>query len=358
MPSPPQIEILDLRHFNARQLRPLLTEEAAVWNRRLDWDYTSSTELLLQYLDSQILPGFVALLRGRLLGYTFCVYEGNKAVIGDLYVSIDAPSRLAVTQTLLRHQLEVLEASPDVDRIEAQLLLFDPGTLIFEGFKTYPRLFMQLALSGPDTPSPLPTPEGFALERWSPGLYQPTAELIHACYQGHLDSEINDQYRTLHGSLRFLHNIVRFPGCGTFDPAASWVMRESRTNALAGVLLCSRISPDVAHLTQLCIAPVHRGSALGKVLLHHVIDRLPLRDYRSLTLTVSEFNQPARRLYYAAGFNVRLPFEALVLDKTLHPERFRIKPLQSAALRAEPTSDDAPTGLFSFARRKTRSPRS
>ena len=34
---------------------------------------------------------------------------------------------------------------------------------------------------------------------------------------GHIDASINDQYRSLHGSLRFLHNIVRFPGCGVFD---------------------------------------------------------------------------------------------------------------------------------------------
>ena len=38
-----------------------------------------------------------------------------------------------------------------------------------------------------------------------------------------MDSEINDQYRTLSGSLRFLNNIVRFPGCGTFDPEGSFV---------------------------------------------------------------------------------------------------------------------------------------
>jgi len=37
------------------------------------------------------------------------------------------------------------------------------------------------------------------------------AELVHACYVGHADAQINDQYRSLHGSLRFLHNIVRFP---------------------------------------------------------------------------------------------------------------------------------------------------
>jgi len=42
------IEVLDLRHFSARQLRPLLEQEAALWEQRLGWDYRASIELLLQ----------------------------------------------------------------------------------------------------------------------------------------------------------------------------------------------------------------------------------------------------------------------------------------------------------------------
>jgi len=61
-----QLEILDLRHFSARQLRPLLEDEARLWKMRLRWNYESSIELLLQYLDSRILPGFVALDRGAI----------------------------------------------------------------------------------------------------------------------------------------------------------------------------------------------------------------------------------------------------------------------------------------------------
>ena len=87
LPVAPQIEVLDLRHFSARQLRPLLEREAEVWRTRLRWDYRSSTELLLQYLESRILHGFVALDQGGVCGYTFCVYEGHKAVIGDAFAA-------------------------------------------------------------------------------------------------------------------------------------------------------------------------------------------------------------------------------------------------------------------------------
>src|ERR1035438_7778019 len=87
LPVASQIEVLDLRHFSARQLRPLLEREAELWRTRLRWDYRASTELLLQYLESRILHGFVALDQGRVCGYTFCVYEGHKAVIGDAFAT-------------------------------------------------------------------------------------------------------------------------------------------------------------------------------------------------------------------------------------------------------------------------------
>ena len=326
MTSPQPLEILDLRHFSARQLRPLLDQAAAGWLRRLRWDYRNSTELLLQYLDSRILPGYVAMQRGRVCGYTFYVYEGPKAVVGDLYASHDSISPLNVTFTLASHLLTTLRASPDVDRIEAQLLLYDAGTLppLFPEFTVYPRLFLESTLDPPPIPAAIPA--DFELCPWAPAFYQPTAELIRAAYVGHIDSEINDQYRTLHGSLRFLHNVVRFPGCGVFDPGCSWVLRDRATNSIIAALLCSRVTPEtlpggdgptgpVAHVTQLCVAPAFRGRRLGKLLLEVCMARLPLNRYRALTLTVSEANHAALHLYLAAGFAIRHRFDALVLNK-------------------------------------------
>ncbi len=323
MTSPQQLEILDLRHFTARQMRPLLEQAARQWRQRLHWDYASSTELLLQYLDSRILPGFVALTRGRICGFTFCVYEGQKAVIGDIFAGAENPEPLAVVHTLTRHLLETLEASPDIDRIEAQLLLFDAGVLPpafsapnYGGRKlsVYPRLFLERTL-GPAWPQAIAYPRELELCRWAAAYYTPAAELIHASYQGHVDADINDQYRTLAGSLRFLHNIIRFPGCGTFDPDSSWLLRDRRNGALVAVLLCSRVAPDTAHLTQLCVANAWRGRGLGKMLLAECMQRLPAARYSALTLTVSEANTEALGLYMRAGFAARVRFDALVVQK-------------------------------------------
>ena len=79
------LEILDLRHFSAGNLKPVLEAESRVWNERLRWDFHASANLLLQYLDSHLLPGYVAIENGRICGYVFCVYESEKALVGDVF---------------------------------------------------------------------------------------------------------------------------------------------------------------------------------------------------------------------------------------------------------------------------------
>ncbi|WP_260704689.1 GNAT family N-acetyltransferase [Edaphobacter flagellatus] len=321
-----QLEILDLRHFSARQLRPLLEAEARIWEQRLRWDYRGSTELLLQYLDSRILPGFVALDRGKVCGYTFCVYEGHKAVVGDAFAMAgDVEQSLYVTQTLLRRLMELLLHSPHIERIESQLLLYDSSlvqeSFLEAGFVQHARLFMECDLAREpwrvaDAKPRMTLPAGVELIPWSTTYYQQAAELIHAAYAGHIDAQINDQYCSLHGSLRFLHNIVRFPGCGVFDADQSWLLLDKRTGTLAGMLLCSRVSPDVAHITQLCVLPSFRGLGLGRLLLQHAMAQLMIAGYSAITLTVTEANRQAVQLYLALGFRVRYRFDAMVLDRS------------------------------------------
>jgi len=330
MLSVPQLEILDIRHFSSRQLRPLLEHEAVYWEKRLHWDYRGSTELLLQYLDSRVLPGFVAIDRGKICGFTFCVYEGQKAVVGDAYsIGSDGNSAIELTRLLLMHLLEVLLHAPNISRIESQLLLYDEGTtsIVFsaQGFSIYPRLFMEcnLRLPSPALVSlqagspPRALPGGLLLRQWTGTYYQAAAELIHLCYTygPHVDSIINDQYRSLHGSLRFLHNIVRFPGCGVFEPSASWLLVDPATGQLAGLVLASRVAPRVAHITQLCIAPTLRGQGLARALLLHAMLHLVNAGYEAITLTVTAGNHAAVRLYEEVSFTTSHRFDAMVLEK-------------------------------------------
>lgn len=323
-PVTTQLEVLDLRHFSSRQLRPLLEAEAQLWRQRLRWDYTASTELLLQYLESRVLEGFAAVAGGRVYGYTFAVYEGSKAVIGDAFATGLGPAKdIATTRLLLDHMLELLRHSPMVDRIESQLLLAgaDEFTSLFRGpdSRVFPRLFEECDLAGRpklvpnDVAATAGLPPGISLTQWVAQDYQAAGELIHAAYSGHTDSEINDQYRSLHGALRFLHNIVRFPGCGVFEPAYSWVVRDHGARRPIGLVLASRVGPGVAHITQFCVAPEYRGRGIGSALLQHTLDALRQAGFEGITLTVTESNAPAVRLYESFGFQQRHRFDAFVV---------------------------------------------
>ena len=91
MASGASIEILDLRHFSAPMLRPVLEAEGELWKQRLHWDYRASARLLMQYLDNHMLPGYAALEADQVTGYVFCVYEETKAVIGDVFAVPSQP---------------------------------------------------------------------------------------------------------------------------------------------------------------------------------------------------------------------------------------------------------------------------
>ncbi len=315
-----QLEVLDLRHFSAAALRPLLEEEAAKWERRLVWDYSRSIELLLEYVNSRSLTGYVALRQGRVAGYAFGVCEAAKAVMGDLYAYGEGEqARNPVCEVLLDHLLETLQATPGIGRIESQLLLFPDGALGNKfralGFWAFPRCFMLRRLAGDRDRGATAVPAGFRIERWQPEAYLPAAALIQEAYLGHTDADINDQYRTLTGAQRFLHNIVHFPGCGLFDPANSWTLRGTQTGAIEGMVLCSRVRGDVAHITQLCVRGSLRGQGLGAALLEHCLTELDRHGVSTVSLTVTESNAPAMQLYAREGFRVLERFEAWVWEK-------------------------------------------
>lgn len=313
------MEILDLRHFSSAELRPLLEDEIAVWARLLSWDYSGSAEMILRYLDSKILPGYAAIERGSVFGYSFFVYEQSKGVIGDLFVRDGGrtPNRREVEERLLTHVIETLQQSPGIHRVEAQLLAHETGEVVRpflqQGFSRHPRVFMTMDIPARGAELPAVKPE-FEMRPWSEQEYQSAAALITAAYRGHVDAEINDQYRTLSGSLRFLNNIVRFPGCGVFDAQGSYLVFQKSNHTLIGLILCSQVRADVGHITQVCVLPEYRSSGLGEALLAASTKNLRGRNFRSISLTVTEANSRAIALYKRIGFTSSRVFDAFVWE--------------------------------------------
>lgn len=327
MTSGISLEILDLRHFAASMLRPLLDAESAVWRDRLHWDYSASSRLLMQYLDSHMLPGYAAVDGGRVTAYAFCVYEESKAVIGDVFAMPVEPHNPAVRdgrlqfpgdleRLLLRHLFETLQNSPQVDRIESQLLLHAAGSLsgcfAEAGFSLYRRLFMVQQLDRIHSrPHPAVPPE-LELRPWREEDLAAAGRLISEAYAEHPDSLINDQYRSPHGSMRFLHNIVHYAGCGTFSPQVSHILCERNTREMVGLVLGSRVSGESGHITQLCVRPVFRRLGLGRTLLNVAASEFWRIGVSEISLTVTEANTKAVGLYCSEGFDSRHVFDAAV----------------------------------------------
>jgi ribosomal protein S18 acetylase RimI-like enzyme len=177
---------------------------------------------------------------------------------------------------------------------------------------------MTLALNN-DTSAPknVPThPEAVhpevEIRPWTDADYQPSAAVITAAYRGHVDAQINDQYHTLSGSLRFLNNIVRFPGCGVFDAESSFVAVDRKAKNMIGLILCSRVRKDVGHVTQLCILPEYRSRSIGESLLAATQASLRKRHFTLLSLTVTEANVRAVTLYRRLHFESKKIFDAFV----------------------------------------------
>jgi ribosomal protein S18 acetylase RimI-like enzyme len=313
------LEILDLRHFSSADLRPLLDDETLVWSRLLSWDYSGSAEMILRYVDAKILPGYAAIDRGRIFGYSFFVYEGSKGVIGDLYVTNGSrlPEARQVELRLLTHVIETLQQSPGIHRIEAQLLAHEANAVsrpfLEQAFQRHPRLFMVLPL-GKAIIGATPTHPEVEIRRWAESDYQPAAAVITAAYRGHVDAQINDQYHTLSGSLRFLNNIVRFPGCGLFDAESSFVALDRKAKSLIGLILCSRVRSDVGHVTQVCVLPEYRSRGIGESLLAATVGNLRKRSFSMLSLTVTEANDRAVGLYRRLNFDTKRIFDAFVWE--------------------------------------------
>jgi ribosomal protein S18 acetylase RimI-like enzyme len=151
-------------------------------------------------------------------------------------------------------------------------------------------------------------------ERWSDHHQEPAAQLIAAAYQGHVDSLINDQYRSIAGARRFLFNIVQYPGCGTFFKPASVAAFDRLTGRMCGICLASLVMPYCGHITQICVAPWVRGAGVGYELLRQSLTLLREAGCRKTSLTVTSSNGEAIKLYEEVGFTTIRNFCAYVWE--------------------------------------------
>jgi ribosomal protein S18 acetylase RimI-like enzyme len=315
--------IVDLRQLHSRSLEKLFREETQRWRDELHWDYRPSIDLVRKFVDSHALGGFAAVEAGQPTGYGFYVLEDHKGLIGGLFVSTDnhqvqmtsgsdSPSKVQTTQELLTEILGALKTTPRIERIEAQLMPFgtelDPAFLS-QHLRLHARQFMLLPLADANLRNQ-PLSAGLRIEPWTDRAFESAARLIQLAYTDHVDGQINDQYCSEAGSMKFLRNIVLLPGCGQFLPEASFLARPRGDDRLIAMILTSTVAEKVGHTTQVCVMPGYQGSGIGRQLMEHSIQALRRRNYEALSLTVTSINKRAVELYEHLGFRTVKTFAA------------------------------------------------
>ncbi len=324
LPDHPTPALVELRYLGPEQFDSLLGEEAEVWEHRLDWDFRPSADLVRRFVRTQSLGGYALVAGNTPVGYCYFVCEERKGLLGDLYVMRDFATP-ELEHALLTASLQMLWATPGIDRVESQLMLMSERARarmpFAECIRTFHRNFMLAELTpGSAGPAVLPARElnGVEIIPWHEREQEQAARLIARSYRDHVDSHINDQYRSVSGARRFLHNIIQYPGCGSFLGAASFSAVDRRDGRLIGLSLASMIAYDVGHVTQICVDPDWTSRSVGYELLRRSTGNIAAQGCRRVSLTVTASNEGAVRLYSKVGFRTIHEFDAFVWTR---PER-------------------------------------
>ena len=276
-------EVIDIRRFEVSAFAELLDAEARAWSEGLYWDFTSSARVISNCLKEKRLSGYALVLDGVIRGYCFFFCDGEKGLMGDLFAG-PPPAGLDEVLRLLEHSNETLLATPGLRRVEAQLPHYKFEELEtnfiswnYEGFR---RRFMALSLpewrpqvlsgSGPNGPARQVAPRlaDFCILPCEKKFAREAAELVFGAYYNHVDAAINDQYSSLAGATRLIENILHYQGCG-----------------------------------------------LGTALLESAFSDLAKAGYQRVSLTVTDINARALRLYERLGFKTFRTFGAFVFNR-------------------------------------------
>lgn len=316
-------EIIDIRHFEARDFQSLLATETRTWEKDLRWDFAPSSRIISACLAEKRLSGYALVKAGQVVGYSFFIYEGFKGLIGDLFIEQSGVNP-EECHMLVEHVLETILATPGLKRVEAQLPHFkveDVGPdFRVHGFEVYPRRFMTLdlkkwLLDGQLSLNSWEKLGSFSLVPWLRRHDGDAAKLLFQTYRHHVDAMINEQYLSVPGSSRLIESILHFHGCGEILPGLSQAAVHLPTGKLAGILALTEVRPGTAHIPQIAVAEEFQGHGLGHTMMERGFRELVKRGMKEVTLTVTDLNAGAVRLYEQVGFQTFRIFGAYVWEQ-------------------------------------------
>lgn len=296
-----------LTELGARELRPLLQEEASHWGHELSWDFQDVATAVLGSIERRSLSGRVVQDAGGAVAYGYYMTDGSRAVVGSLFASQTHRDR-GVEESLLDAILAEAQGMAGPDRVECQTLFSTSAgadsRFARSGFTGRRRHYMVR-----DLDRPLPErARAFRLRSFRREDMGLAATLIHRSHEGSLDAALNLTYATPASCRGFVETLVLRSGCGRFDADAS-LLADGGDGCL-GLILASQLSKANGHICQVSVSPEAQGRGLGTQLMLASLETMARRGLRSASLSVTVENHHAYDMYLRLGFGLRREFAA------------------------------------------------
>lgn len=306
-------EPVALEDVSLESIEELLVEETERYRDWYRWDFSGTAQLVRQLVGGHQLSGVALVAEGRTVGYSYIVVEEHKALIGDVYVC-EAWASPATERLLMASTVELVRRYGQVKRLESQPMMLR-YTYSHPRAERFERMFLEVDLEKVVWPEQLEAPKHFRLEGWNWRHEEDVAQLLARAYQGHMDANINDQYRSPSRARVYLSNMIRYPACGGFRAEASFLVSDRRDGRLVGAVLSSvsdGLDVKVGHVAQLCVDPQVRREGVGRLLMLAALAKFGEMECDSSTLTVTSANTGALRLYQELGYAERTRLAAYV----------------------------------------------
>jgi GNAT superfamily N-acetyltransferase len=304
--------VVNLPAVSPAELEGLWQREEQLWRERFFWDVSDRLAVLGRVVQRGDLSGKAVRVGGRIVGYAYCLLGGHLGVIAGFVVSPE--SSTAATAILVQETVDEIRRT-GVSRIESSFVPIDgpslPPFFEREGFRTYWREFMRYELSrtqGSMSPSAL-----VELEPLRGSDLREAAAIMLAAYNGGVDAEIGQHYRTYEGCELVLQNLVSQGGGGVPILEAS-AMARHRGRGI-GFIILSEIAARQGHLPQVAVLPEYQRQGLGRMLVSYGLSRLAELGFETLSLIVSRLNRPALRMYQLMGFQSVLSFPVFTWER-------------------------------------------
>jgi len=283
------VRIRDWRYAETPAVEALYDAERRQWLSELGWDTTEAWTEIEGARAAGRLPGLLAVDdRGSICGWTYFLIDDRIAQVGSLVGESAEATRALIDSVIAR-------ATGHAECVTCFSYNRAPGleaALAAHGFEITRYHYLSCSANALD---PF-RPDG--ADAWRHGDERPAAELLRAAYGS------NGRFFAAHGLAhewqRYVHNLVAFPGCGSFDRMATRVLRED--GRMAALVMMTALGPGVAHVAQVAVHPERRGQGLAGKLLDRALALAHAAGRSRATLLVEEGASAARTLYARRGF--------------------------------------------------------